>query len=390
MKNIYFILISFLMIVSCGENKKNKTVDQIIETNNLDLIRQKKSEIIATQEAFNLELKKINDKIKVLDTSKKVPLITTIISKQENYNHYLELQGNVTTKQMLVVYPEFSGILVKVFVKEGQKVNKGEILAKIDDGGLGQQLAQLEVQSSLSKTTFERQKKLWEQKIGSEIQYLQAKTAYEAQQKAVGQLKQQLEKTIVKAPFSGIIDDVITDQGSVVGAGQSPLLRIVNLNNMYIETEIPEKYIATITKNKDVEAEFPVLGKTLQTKIYQTSNFINPANRTFKAEINLPNKNHEIKPNLTAKVKINDYTNKNAILIPQSIISEDGNGNQYIYIVKNKNNKNQGVAQRVIIETGYLQGDVIEITKGLSVGDEIIDEGARSIREGQTVKIINQ
>jgi len=330
MKNILTLIIISLFLLSCGNKTSEESVNRSIKSNNLQVIRKKRTELIA---------------------------------KKEKYNHYLELQGNVTTKQMLVIYPEYSGILVKVLVKEGQKVNKGEVLAKIDDGGLSQQLAQLEIKTSLSKTTFERQKRLWEQKIGSEIQYLQAKALYEAEQKSVDQLKQQLDKTIVKAPFSGIIDDVITNQGSVVGAGQSPLFRIVNLNNMYIETEIPEKYIAIITKNKKVKIDFPVLGKTLQTKIYQTSNFINPANRTFKAEIHFPNKNHEIKPNLTAKVEINDYTNKNAILIPQSIISEDGNGNQYIYIVMNK---------------------------GLSVGDEIIDEGARSIREGQTVKIINQ
>jgi len=390
MKNTLTLIIISLFLLSCGNKNSEKSVERTIETNNLQVIIKKRTELLTKKDAIDQALKKINAKIQTLDTTKKIPLITTIISKKINFSHYLKLQGNVTTKKMLVIYPEYSGILTKVYVKEGQKVNKGEILAKIDDGGLSQQLAQLEVQASLSKTTFERQKRLWKQKIGSEIQYLQTKTEYEVQQKAVDQLKQQLKKTIVKAPFSGVIDDVITDQGSVVGAGKSPLLRIVNLNNMYIETEIPEKYITTITKNKVVIVNFPVLDKTLHTKIYQTSNFINPENRTFKAEIYIPNKNHEIKPNLTAKLEINDYTNKNAILIPQSILSENAKGQQYIYIVKNKDNNNQGVAKRIIVQTGYLQGNVIEITKGISVGDEIIDEGARSIIDGQTVKIINQ
>jgi len=390
MKNTLTLIIISLFLLSCGNKTSEKSVERTIETNNLQVIIKKRTELLTKKNAIDQALKKINAKIQTLDTTKKIPLITTIISKKINFNHYLELQGNVTTKKMLVIYPEYSGILTKVYVKEGQKVNKGEILAKIDDGGLSQQLAQLEVQASLSKTTFERQKRLWNQKIGSEIQYLQTKTEYEAQQKAIDQLKQQLEKTIVKAPFSGVIDDVITDQGSVVGAGKSPLLRIVNLNNMYIETEIPEKYLTTVTKNKVVIVNFPVLDKTLHTKIYQISNFINPENRTFKAEIYIPNKNHEIKPNLTAKLEINDYTNKNAILIPQSILSENAKGQQYIYIVKNKDKNNQGVAKRIIVQTGYLQGNVIEITKGISVGDEIIDEGARSIIDGQTVKIINQ
>jgi len=363
MKNTLTLIIISLFLLSCGNKTSEKSVERTIETNNLQVIIKKRTELLTKKNAIDQALKKINAKIQTLDTTKKIPLITTIISKKINFNHYLELQGNVTTKKMLVIYPEYSGILTKVYVKEGQKVNKGEILAKIDDGGLSQQLAQLEVQASLSKTTFERQKRLWNQK---------------------------LEKTIVKAPFSGVIDDVITDQGSVVGAGKSPLLRIVNLNNMYIETEIPEKYLTTVTKNKVVIVNFPVLDKTLHTKIYQISNFINPENRTFKAEIYIPNKNHEIKPNLTAKLEINDYTNKNAILIPQSILSENAKGQQYIYIVKNKDKNNQGVAKRIIVQTGYLQGNVIEITKGISVGDEIIDEGARSIIDGQTVKIINQ
>jgi RND family efflux transporter MFP subunit len=158
---------------------------------------------------------------------------------------------------------------------------------------------------------------------------------------------------------------------------------------MYIETEIPEKYIGSITKNKKVEVNIPILGLTVNTKIRQTSNYINPANRTFKAEINIPNKKDKIKPNLTAKLKINDYINNNAFLIPLSIISEDANGKQYIYVVNNKNNKNEGVSERIYIKTGFTQGNLIEITEGLKEGMEIIDEGARNIREGQTVKIIN-
>ncbi|MGK0127684.1 MAG: membrane fusion protein (multidrug efflux system), partial [Candidatus Azotimanducaceae bacterium] len=224
---------------------------------------------------------------------------------------------------------------------------------------------------------------------GSEIQYLQAKSSYEAQQKAVSQLKSQLEKSSVRAPFSGVIDDVISEQGSVVSPGQSQLMRIVNLRDMYIETDVPESYISSVSKNKDVLVEFPVLGKTMNAKIRQTGNFINPANRTFKIEIAVPNKDRTIKPNLTAKLKINDYTNENAILIPQDIISENANGEQYIYVVKDKNEK-YAIADQVIIETGKTQGDVIEVLKGLENDVEIIQEGARSVRNQQEVEISNK
>ncbi|WP_299116131.1 efflux RND transporter periplasmic adaptor subunit [uncultured Winogradskyella sp.] len=388
MKHILPLLLIGVLITSCGE-EKSKSVEAVIETENLEDIRKKRAEIVAKQQEISEQLKQLDTKIAVLDTTKKVPLITTFTAKQDVFNHYVELQGNVSTKNNLVIFPEYSGVLTKVYVTEGQKVSKGQILAKIDDGGMSQQLAQVEIQATLAKTTFERQERLWNQKIGSEIQYLQAKSNYEAQSQAVNQIKQQIGKTIVKAPFSGTIDDIITEQGSVVGAGQSELMRIVNLDNMYIETDVPERYISNVTKDKNVEVEFPILGKKMNAKVRQAGDFINPSNRTFKVEIGVPNKDRSIKPNLTAKVKINDYTNKEALLIPQSIISENANGEQYIYIVNNKKDNGEGVAQRVIIQTGKTQGDVIEVIKGIENGSEIIQEGARSVKNGQTVKVLD-
>lgn len=388
MKKINSILIVILLFTSCGSDKKN-SLENVLNSNNLETIRAKRVEIVTQQQAIANQLKQLDLAIAKLDTVKHVPLITTFAAKQEVFNHQLEIQGNVTTKDLLVLTPEYSGILTNIYVKEGQKVTKGQTLGKIDDGGLSQQLAQFQIQSDLAKTTFERQKRLWNQKIGSEIQYLQAKSNYEAQEEAVNQLKKQISKTTIKAPFSGTIDDVITEQGSVVAAGQTPILQIVNLNNMYIETDIPERYITNVVKGKNVQVEFPILGKTIESKIKQAGDVINPANRTFKIEIDVPNKDQTIKPNLVAKLKINDYTNEKAILIPQSIISENANGEQYVYVVETKNSKNEGVAKRIIIKTGKTQGDVIEVLEGIENGTEIIKEGARSVKDGQTVKVIN-
>ena len=331
----------------------------------------------------------LDEAIGNLDTLKKLPLVTTFTVKDTVFNHYLELQGNVTTKDLVTIYPEYAGTLTSVYVKEGQKVSKGQVLAKIDDGGLSQQLAQLQIQADLAKTTFERQKRLWEQQIGSEIQYLQAKSTYESQAKAVEQLKSQLGKTTVRAPFSGVIDEVITEQGTVVAPGQSPIIRLVNLNNMYIETEVPESYIASITKGKKVDVYFPVLGKSIETTVRQVGNFINPNNRAFKIEIAIPNIDGNIKPNLTAKVKINDYTNEHAIMIPQSIISENAEGDQYAYVTTPADNGNTAIAHQTIIKTGKTQGDLIEILEGIKTGDAIIKEGARSVQDKQKVEIKN-
>ncbi len=384
MKNLYILFA--LVLVSCGGNS-GASVETVLASNDLKQIRQKKTALDAQQQELVLQLKQLEDKIKELDPQAKIPLITTFVAEETVFSHYLELQGNVSTKQNLVMYPEMSGILTRVFVKEGDRVRKGQILAKIDDGGLSQQLAQFEVQAQLAKTTFERQKRLWDQKIGSEIQYLQAKTNYESQINATNQIKKQLARTSVTAPFSGVIDDVITEQGSVVSAGQSQLIRLVNLKDMYIETDVPERYISNVTPGKDVQVEFPVLGATLDAKIRQAGNFINPDNRTFKVEVGIANDNNLIKPNLTAKLKINDYTNEQAILIPLSIISENAEGQQYVYTVIDKSD-NKAKAKRVIIETGKAQGDYIEVLSGLENGNEIVQEGARSVKDGQDIKIL--
>lgn len=387
MKHIITLLLIALFLVSCG-NEKTQSIDDIIASNNLEQIRQKKSELDAQQQNIDEQIKQLTVKIKELDPQAKIPLITTFAAKETVFTHFVELQGNVDTKKNIVIYPEYSGVLTSVFVKPGQKVTKGQTLAKIDDGGLSQQVSQLQIQADLAKTTFERQKRLWEQNIGSEIQYLQAKSNYEAQQKAVNQLQQQVAKTLVKAPFTGTIDDVITDQGSVVAPGQSQLFRIVNLDDMYIETDVPESYIANVTEGKTVEVEFPVLGTRMEAKVRQAGSFINPANRTFKVEVAIPNKDKNIKPNLTAKLKINDYTNETAILVPLSIISENAEGEQYVYIVTNKSG-DTATAKRTIITTGKTQGDYIEVLSGLSNNDEIINEGARSVKDGQDVKILS-
>ncbi|CAI8268962.1 MAG: Cobalt-zinc-cadmium resistance protein CzcB [Polaribacter sp. SA4-10] len=389
MKNIYLVLFTALFLASCAE-QKDASLETILASNDLKQIKAKKSDIDLQQQALTLDLKKINDKLDSLDEDKNVPLITTLKVKEQVFTHFIELQGNVKTKQNVLVYPEMPGILKSVLVKEGQRVVQGQILATIDDGGMSQQLAQLATNAQLAKTTFERQQRLWEQKIGSEIQFLQTKTAYEFQKSAVSQLKQQLKKSIVIAPFSGIIDAVFKEKGVVVAPGQgSEIFRIVNLSNMYIETEVPETYIRSITKNKTVEVNFPILNQTMQSKIRQVGNFINPNNRSFKIEIAVPNSNGNIKPNLTARLKLNDYTNPKAILIPQSIISENAEGAQFVYVVIDKKDQ-KAIAKRLIIETGKTQGDLIEVVKNLAADAEIIIEGARSVNNGQVVKVINK
>ncbi|WP_394974110.1 efflux RND transporter periplasmic adaptor subunit [uncultured Croceitalea sp.] len=389
MKNIFYLLTITIMLSSCGGGSEVST-ESLIAEKDVNAIRAKRNEIVGQQKALEKEIRQLDSAIATLDDKAKLPLVTTFLAKSQEFNHYLELQGDVMTKQNVLIYPELPGTLYRVYVKKGQKVSKGQLLAAIDDGGLSSQLAQMKTQTALAKTTFERQKRLWEQNIGSEIQYLQAKTTYEAQESAVKQMQSQVAKSTIRAPFSGIIDDVIKDQGTVVSPGPgSEVFRIVNLSNMYIEVEVPESHLPNVTPGKNVNVYFPVLGDSVNTTIRQTGNFINPSNRSFTAEIPVPNKSGKVKPNLTAKVMINDYTNEEAILIPQSIVSENAKGEQYVYLVDNADDETEAIAKKAIIITGKTQGDFVEVLSGISNGDGVIDEGARSVKEGQKVKIKN-
>jgi membrane fusion protein (multidrug efflux system) len=387
MKKIYPILVLSLLLVACG-GSENNSVSQTIASGNLEAIRSMKTNLTSQLNGIETDLAALEAAIASLDTNENLPLVTTFEVQPQVFNHYLDLQGNVKTRENVLLYPEMAGTLLTVKVKKGARVSKGQILAVIDNGGMSNQLSQLKTQTALAQTTFERQATLWEQKIGSEIQYLQSKAQAEAQANAVLQLEKVLAKAQITAPFSGVIDQVLKDPGTVVSPGNgSEVFRLINLSNMYIEVDVPEGYLGAVTKGKKAGVYFPVLQDSVNAVVRETGNYINPNNRSFSAEIAVENPNGSIKPNLNARVHINDYTNENALLIPQSVISENAAGEQYAYVAELNNG--EAIAKRHIITTGKTQGDFVEITSGISAGDLIIKEGARSVKDAQAVKILN-
>ncbi|RZO97333.1 MAG: efflux RND transporter periplasmic adaptor subunit [Flavobacteriales bacterium] len=383
MKKIFIIVSS--LIFSC--QSENKSVSEVIASNNIELIKLKREEINNKQQEIYKKLNLIDLKLNELENNSKNPIVSTSRIIKQDFNHYVELQGDVKSEKIISIYPEFSGIINEIFVKSGESVDKGQILATIDDGGLKQQLSQLQITYNLAKTTYERQERLWGQKIGSEIQYLESKSMFEAQSKAIEQLTKQLNKTIIKAPFSGIIDNVIVKKGEVVYPGRSNLMLLINMQEMYVESKVPENYINSITKGKDVVIEAPMLNIALKSKIRLVANYINPLNRTYRIEAEIPKNNYKIKPNLNVKLKVNDYTSEDAILIMLNDINIDSNNDEYVYKIINKDGKNY--ALKTIIETGKNNGNFIEVLKGLTENDEIVSEGARKITNNSEVKIIN-
>jgi len=374
MKKIILITALSISLFSCGKKEDNASIDTLIASKNATALQAKKTLIQA-------DLAKIDEALATLDVKKEEALVSVLTVKDTTFSHYLQVQGSVNTKENILVQPEFQGTLVSLNVKAGQRVSKGQVLGRIDDAGLSQQVASLENQYALAKTTFERQKNLWDQKIGSEIQYLQAQTQMISAQRGVAQIKAQLAKTVIKAPFSGTIDEVFVEKGQVVAPSQQGLMRIVNLSNMYVSTSVPETYIGKLKVGTEVDVFLTSLGKTYKGKVRQIGNFVNPSNRSFGIEVSVPNPENLLRPNQVAKLKITDYINKSTIVVPTNVIQEDGEKNKFVYTAINISGKT-GIAKKVIVKLGQSSDNVTEILSGLSDEDVIVTEGANTISDG--------
>ena len=375
MKQLIILFTATIMLFSCGKKEENANIDALIKSKDLVAIKVKR-------DILQADLAKIENAITTLDVKKaEEALVTVMTIKDTVFSHYLEVQGEVNTKENILIQPEMPGTLVSLNVKAGQRVSKGQILGRTDDAGMNQQLSAMESQYNLAKTVFERQKNLWDQKIGSEIQYLQTQTQMFSAQKAMMQMKAQLSKTLIKAPFSGVIDAVFVERGQVVAPSLQGLMRIVNLSNMYVSTEVPEIYIGKLKVGTAVNVGLTSLNKIYLGRIRQVGNNINPTNRSFGIEVAVPNPDNLLRPNQVAKLQIIDYTNKKAIAIPTNIILSNADGTKFVYVAENAKGNN-ATARKVEVTTGQSSGNATEILSGLKVTDIVVTEGFNAIAEG--------
>lgn len=387
MKKIISTLNIFALAISCSGDQSVTTSD-LIRAKDLNGLKTQKEEKLKFLNALKAELNQINAAILNLDPSEKLALISTFKVKPENFDHYIEIQANIKTRQNVLLYPEYTGTLKKIYVEEGQEVKKGKLLAQIDDAGFKNQLEQLQIQAALSKTTYERTKRLWDQNIGAEMQLLQAKATYESQLKSIAQLKKQLQRTRILAPFSGTIDEIVANTGANLLPGQTPVMRIVDLKKMYTEASVPERYLSQIKKGTTATVKIPMLDREYPTTVRQTGNFINPNNRSFRVETPLPNPDEMIKPNLSCKLKINDYSNPEALMIPLRIIKENAIGKKYIFKLTPDGKDQVYRTEQVFVKLGKKSADKVEILEGIQAGDLLVDEGATIVENNQRVKNI--
>ena len=354
-----------------------------------DGLEAKKAEL----EALKSQLSELTTQIKTLEAeliaadpefaaaAKKPLLITTVSARKGEFTHFVEVTGSVLSKKNVNISSETLGRILDIPAIEGMRVSKGQVLAKVDSEAIQRSIEELENSLSLARTVYEKQERLWNQKIGTEIQYLEAKSRKEGLEKSLASLKTQLSKSTIRAPFNGTVETVRVRVGELVQPG-SQLFQFVGESDLFIEADISESYIGALAKGDSVEINFPSINKTITTKVSATGSIINPNNRTFKVEVFLPSL-PEVKPNMISVLKIQDYSNKESVIVPSHLIMADTKGD-YLFAVEN------GLAKKKYVTRGYTSGDQTEIVGGLTGTEILVDKGFREVGDNFSVNVAKQ
>ena len=386
--NKFYTILLITVIIGCNSSG-SISIESLIENKDLEELKKRKDEYVNAMNAMKVELNKINSGIAFLDENERLTLVSKYEIKEQVFTSYIEAQANLKTRKNILILPEFQGTLEKIYVDEGQNVSKGKLLAEINDSGLKEQLDQLIIQRDFAKENYERIQRLWENNIGSEIQFLKSKSDFESIQKGVDQMRDMLSKTKIYAPFTGVIDEIIANQGSNLIPGVTNILRLVNLDDVYAEAFVSEKYISSISNGTEALVKIPLLNKEIQSEVTQTGNFIDPNNRTFRVEIPVDNNDRRIKQNLDAKILINTYKKDNAVVVPLRIIREDAEGKNYIYVMDEDKKDGVYITRKAVIKIGNKSNTDAEVIEGLNFGEIIVLEGANLVEDLQRVKLIN-
>ncbi len=304
--------------------------------------------------------------------------VSVVVAQKTPFVHKIDVRGSVESRTNVVINAQTAGEIKKVYVREGQRVSAGQLLISLDTDVLNNTLAELEASLQLAKETYERQARLWQQKVGTEMQYLQAKSNKEALEHRIATTRSQIEMAMVRAPFAGTVDELPARVGQVVTPG-IPLVRLVGSEQMYIKADVSERFIGRFKAGDKATIFFPSSGHRISSAIAAVGQVINPENRTFTIEVMLPKVDFEVKPNQIAVLELNDYVNQEAFSVPTRIIQRDEDG-QFIYVLEEK--EGRYFARKRYVLTGVTSGNQTEILDGLRVGDWIVDQGFRDLIDG--------
>lgn len=377
---ILAIMISFIL-VSCGGSATDMTDPKAVKAE----LSNKKADLKAMQ----AEIEVLTATLAKLEPAKEkgAVLITTQTLTPADFYRYTQVQATVMSDDEVFVTSETGGRLLSVTAGEGDYVNRGQLIARVDLQSLSDQKAELETAMTLAKDVYDRQKRLWDQNIGSEIQYLQAKNNYDRLQNSLTTLNTQIGKANVYAPISGVVDMEYLKAGELAAPG-APIVKLFNPNKLKVTADLPESYLGKIAKGDEVKINFPALNTELNKKITLLGRTIDPSNRTFKVEVATDSQKGTLKPNLLAELSFNDYTKKDAITVPLELVQEEVSGKKFVFVVITKEGKEVAQKKYITIGEGY-EGDVI-IEDGLSSGDQIIIDGARTVANGDLIKNITK
>ncbi|GAB2763720.1 efflux RND transporter periplasmic adaptor subunit [Rhabdobacter roseus] len=363
-----------LFIAACSGEKKEGVEAKREELAQLKTEQRELSQRIKTLEG---EITKLDPKAAEQQRTKAVTVGTL---EPGTFRHYVEMQGSVDAKNNVLVTPQSGGAVTAVYVKEGDQVRAGSTLAKVDDSILRQSIEEVKNQLSLATTLYQKQKNLWDQKIGTELQFLQAQNNMESLDKKLATLNTQLAQSNIVAPISGVVDQVNIKVGEMAAPGVG-VVRLVNLSNLKVVAKVSDTYAASIRKGDEVLIKFPDLNQEYKARVTFVSTTVDPLSRTFTIEANLPSSS-AIKPNMLAQVQINDATKKDALVIDQNLIQSTEKG-QVVYVATTEGNKK--VAKAKTVKTGLSYSGKVEIVEGLQAGDQLITQGYQEVADGQTV-----
>jgi membrane fusion protein (multidrug efflux system) len=372
MKRILIVLTAVSFLAACA---KTESGDKKAE---LESLKKQQSELTTKIAALEAEISKENP-----GENQKVKFVSIDTLKTVDFTHYVEVHGQVQADQNVNIIPRAMGPVVKVYAQVGDRVKKGQVLAKIDDALIRKSIDELNTRLELLTTIYNKQKNLWDQKIGTEVAYLQAKNNKEALENSIATAKEQLDNTNIKSPIDGIVDQADVKEGQMVSPGAFPAFRVVNFSQLRATAELAESYLNTVNTGDDVVVMFPDLKEEVKSKIDFAANAINPVSRTFKVEVKLSN-NKNYRPNMLSVMKIIDYKAAKAITVPMNIIQSDQAGN-YVYIVNTDGAKL--VVKKAVVTVGEVYRGTAEIKAGLKAGDKIITAGYQDLNEGDIVKL---
>jgi len=368
-------ILSIILLVAlsaCGATNKDTREEK---EKQLAEYRRQMSDL--KEKIFKLE-EELNDKNQTDITNVVVEEVTS-----KEFSHLIEVTGNVEAEEDIDVSPETAGNIISIDVVEGQWVEKGTVLGRLNTEALEHNIEDLKIQYSLVKIIYEKQKNLWEQNIGSEVEYLQAKSSKESMERKIQALESQLEMAVITSPISGVVDRLYQNAGEMAGP-QIPFAKVVNISKVKIYADVSERYINAINAGDEVTIEFPAISKTVKGNIYRKSNIINPDNRTFRMRINLKNNGGEIKPNLVSVIRVRDYYNPEAIVVPSLLIKNDFKG-KYIYVARS--NSDTWKAEKLYVETGISNNNYTTLLSGLNKGDLLIVKGFDQVADGSRINI---